>query len=46
MTRPNILWICTDQQRWDTLSFLGHAGARTPAIDRLAAEGTAFDRAY
>jgi arylsulfatase len=19
MLRPNILWICTDQQRWDTL---------------------------
>ena len=46
MTRPNILWICTDQQRWDTLSFLGHPGARTPRIDALAAEGTAFDRAY
>ena len=46
MTQPNMLWICTDQQRWDTLSFLGHAGARTPNIDRLAAEGTAFDRAY
>lgn len=42
----NILWICTDQQRWDTVSFLGHAGARTPGIDRLAASGTAFDRAY
>lgn len=46
MTKPNVLWICTDQQRWDTLSFLGHAGAQTPNIDRLAAEGTAFDRAY
>ena len=46
MARPNVLWICTDQQRWDTLSFLGHPGARTPNIDRLAAEGTAFDRAY
>jgi arylsulfatase len=46
MTQPNILWICTDQQRWDTLSFLRHRGARTPSIDRLASEGTAFDRAY
>lgn len=46
MTQPNVLWICTDQQRWDTLSFLGHAGTRTPTLDRLAAEGTAFDRAY
>jgi arylsulfatase A-like enzyme len=46
MRQPNVLWICTDQQRWDTLSFLGHAGARTPQIDRLATQGTAFDRAY
>jgi arylsulfatase len=46
MTKPNILWICTDQQRWDTLSFLGHTGARTPNVDRLAAEGVAFDRTY
>lgn len=45
MKRPNILWICAGQQRWDTLSFLGHRGARTPNIDRLASEGTAFDRA-
>jgi len=44
--RPNILWICTDQQRWDTLSFLGHPGAVTPSIDALAGDGTAFDRAY
>ncbi|MCW2309399.1 sulfatase family protein [Rhodobium gokarnense] len=46
MTRPNILWICTDQQRWDTLSGLGFAGARTPHLDRLADEGVAFTRAY
>lgn len=46
MTRPNVLWICTDQQRWDTLSYLGHKGARTPHIDKLAAEGVLFDRAY
>ena len=38
MARPNVLWICTDQQRWDTLSFLGHPGARTPN-DRSARSG-------
>ena len=44
--KPNILWICTDQQRWDTLSCLNHVGARTPNIDRIAGSGVAFTRAY
>lgn len=43
---PNILWICTDQQRWDTLGCYGNTFVRTPNIDRLAAEGTLFERAY
>lgn len=46
MSRPNILWICTDQQRWDTLSWFNHPGADTPNLDKLAARGVAFDRAY
>ena len=46
MTRPNILWICTDQQRWDTLSYLGFKGAVTPNIDRLASRGVIFKNAY
>ena len=45
-TRPNILWICTDQQRWDTIAALGNPVIRTPNIDRLVAEGVAFSRAY
>lgn len=45
-TRPNILWICTDQQRHDTVHALGNAHIRTPNLDRLCAEGTAFTRAY
>jgi len=24
-TRPNILWYCSDQQRWDTIHALGNA---------------------
>ena len=28
---PNILWICTDQQRWDTIGALGNAHIRTLA---------------
>ncbi|HEX3346740.1 MAG TPA: sulfatase-like hydrolase/transferase [Acetobacteraceae bacterium] len=44
--RPNILWICTDQQRFDTIGALGNRYVSTPTIDRLVAEGTAFDKAY
>jgi arylsulfatase len=44
--RPNILWICTDQQRYDTIHALGNAQIRTPNLDRLVAQGVAFTRAY
>ncbi|MBL7201475.1 MAG: sulfatase-like hydrolase/transferase [Anaerolineae bacterium] len=45
-TLPNILWICTDQQRYDTIRALGNKHIRTPNLDRLIAEGVAFERAY
>ncbi|MFD1719961.1 sulfatase [Amnibacterium endophyticum] len=44
--RPNILWICTDQQRWDTLGAYGNGWTRTPNLDALAAGGTILDAAY
>jgi arylsulfatase A-like enzyme len=44
--RPNILWLCTDQQRWDTIGALGNAHIRTPTLDALCGAGTAFDHAY
>jgi arylsulfatase len=44
--RPNILWLCSDQQRWDTIAALGNAHIKTPALDALCATGTAFNRAY
>lgn len=44
--RPNILLLCTDQQRADTIAALGNPLVRTPALDRLCCEGTAFTRAY
>ncbi|MFW5814163.1 MAG: sulfatase [Spirochaetota bacterium] len=44
--RPNILWICSDQQRFDTLGVTGNELIRTPNLDRLASEGTVFNRAY
>ena len=44
--KPNILWICTDQQRADTIHALGNPHIRTPHIDAIVANGTAFTRAY
>ena len=45
-TRPNILWICTDQQRFDTIQALGNQFALTPRLDRLVGEGTTFTNAF
>lgn len=45
-TAPNILWICTDQQRYDTIGALGNPHIHTPNIDRLVADGVAFTHAY
>ncbi|MFT5128707.1 MAG: arylsulfatase [Rhodothermales bacterium] len=44
--RPNILWYCTDQQRYDTIAALGNPVIRTPAVDALVDEGVAFTQAY
>lgn len=44
--RPNILWYCADQQRWDTIGALGNPHVRTPNLDRLVGEGVAFTHAY
>ena len=46
MDRPNVLWICTDQQRYDTVACMGNPHIRTPNLDRLAAEGVAFRHAF
>ncbi|MFZ2658116.1 MAG: sulfatase-like hydrolase/transferase [Victivallales bacterium] len=46
MKRPNILFITTDQQRKDSIGCYGNHVVQTPNIDRLAAEGTRFERAY
>lgn len=43
---PNVLFIITDQQRWDTLGCSGNPLIATPNLDRLAAGGLVCDRAY
>ena len=42
----NVLWICTDQQRFDTLGCMGNPWVYTPNLDRLAAEGVLFENTY
>ncbi len=43
---PNILFVMTDQQRFDTIAALGAAPARTPNLDRLVRRGAACTNAY
>jgi len=40
--QPNVVFILTDDQRWDALSCMGNPHLKTPNIDRLAAEGALF----
>ncbi len=41
--KPNILFILTDDQRWDALGCYGNQSIKTPNLDRLASEGTRLD---
>jgi arylsulfatase A-like enzyme len=42
----NVLFLFSDDQRADTIAALGNKHIRTPNLDRLVREGTAFTRAY
>jgi N-sulfoglucosamine sulfohydrolase len=44
--RPNFVYIIGDDISADDLGCYGNAGARTPNIDRLAADGLRFTNAY
>ena len=44
--KPNLLFIMTDQQRWDALSIAGNTVLQTPHLDRLAKQGAYFKHAY
>ncbi|MBC7236723.1 MAG: sulfatase-like hydrolase/transferase [Chloroflexi bacterium] len=46
LTRPNILFFFTDDQRFDTIHALGNEAIHTPHIDRLVRQGTAFTFAH
>jgi len=44
--RPNVLILFSDDQRAGTIHALGNPDIVTPNLDRLAADGVAFPRAY
>src|SRR3954470_22035307 len=43
---PNIVFIFSDQQRWDTVGCYGQQLPLTPHLDRMAAEGVRFANAF
>jgi len=46
LTRPNILFFFTDDQRFDTIAALGNQEIQTPNIDQLVRNGTTFTHAH
>ncbi len=44
--RPNIVFMFTDDQRWDSMSCAGHPFLKTPHMDRIAREGAYFENAF
>ncbi len=44
--QPNILFVMTDQQRFDTIAALGNEHIHTPNLDRLVHRGLTFENAY
>jgi arylsulfatase A-like enzyme len=44
--RPNILWYCSDQQRFDTIGVLNNPHVHTPRLDAFMKQSVTFDYAY
>lgn len=44
--KPNIIFILTDDHRWDALGYAGNKIIQTPAMDKLAGEGVYFRKAF
>jgi arylsulfatase A-like enzyme len=44
--RPNILFMLTDDQRFDDLGCMGNQIIKTPNLDRLAGQGVIFNNAF
>lgn len=44
--QPNLLFIFTDEQRWDTLPCYGNDVVQAPHLEGLASQGAIFEHAY
>ncbi|QMW06561.1 sulfatase family protein [Spirosoma foliorum] len=44
--RPNIIFLLTDDHRWDALGAMGNSIIKTPNLDALANKGILFKNAY
>ena len=44
--RPNVVFILTDDQRWDLMGCAGHPFLKTPHLDRIADEGAMFQNMF
>ncbi len=44
--KPNIIFILTDDQRWDAMGYAGNSIIETPEMDKLAKDGTYFKNAF
>jgi arylsulfatase A-like enzyme len=43
--RPNIIFILTDDQRWDALGVMENSILKTPNLDKIANQGILFKNA-
>jgi len=44
--RPNLIFLLTDDQRWDTLGAMGNRIIQTPNVDAMAARGVTFTNSF
>lgn len=44
--RPNVVFILSDDHRYDLMGFMGNPYIKTPVLDRMAREGAFFQNAF
>lgn len=45
-SRPNVVFLLSDDQGWSDYGFMGHPKIQTPNLDRLAESGVLYERGY
>jgi len=46
IARPNIIFVFSDQQRWDTVGCYGQKLDLTPNLDKMASQGVRFENSF